>query len=46
MNSPYHPNFPVNLAIQPSVSIYAEGDLAPFEQEASIERYGIAGRIW
>ncbi|KAG8743277.1 hypothetical protein FRC10_012240 [Ceratobasidium sp. 414] len=41
------PNFPPNLAIQPSASSSrTSGDSLVFNQESCIKKYGIAGRVW
>ncbi|CAE7080012.1 unnamed protein product [Rhizoctonia solani] len=42
------PNFPANLAIQPSqpASVHKSGTTLHFDQESGIETYGIAGRVW
>ncbi|KAG9123979.1 hypothetical protein FRC07_013304 [Ceratobasidium sp. 392] len=40
----HDPNFPPNLAIQPSS--HAPNHRLVFDQESGIKQYGIAGRIW
>lgn len=42
-----HPNFPVGLDIAPSSNVTQEQkDIDDFEQADSIDKFGIAGRIW
>ncbi|KAG8721775.1 hypothetical protein FRC08_010407 [Ceratobasidium sp. 394] len=43
----HDPNFPPNLAIQPSTSSSrTSGNSLAFNQESGIKKYGIAGRVW